>query len=127
MLHHTTKIKDNIPEFLHFRMPAGSKLKKDTRVAIVMLYAETRNAAETVRQFMVGHGTLSPTTVLRTVKPFYDTGTTDDCKQSEKRSGRSPLHMQLRNRKINDDPELSLRRISFATDILDSTPEKIKK
>ena len=85
MLHHTTKIKDNIPEFLHFRMPAGSKLKKDTRVAIVMLYAETRNAAETVRQFMVGHGTLSPTTVLRTVKPFYDTGTTDDCKRSEKK------------------------------------------
>ena len=70
---------------------SGSKLTKDQRVTIVMLYAETRNASETIRQFNVkypGHGTLSPSTVLRTVKRFNDTGATDDRKQSGRRRSR---------------------------------------
>ena len=108
---------------------SGAKLTKDQRVTIVMLYAETRNASETVRQFKVkypGLGTLSPSTVLRTVKRFYDTGGTDDRKRSgRRRSGRSPVNIQAIDRKINDDPELSLRRISCATDIPYSTVRTI--
>ena len=74
-----------------------------------------RNASEAVRQFKVkypGHGTLSPSTVLRIVKRFYDTGATDDRKRSgRRRSGRSPVNIQVIERKINNDPELSLRQI----------------
>ena len=65
-------------------------------MTIVMLYAETGNASEIVRQFKVkypGHCTLSPSTVLRTVKRFYDTGATDDHKRSGRKvSGRSAVN-----------------------------------
>ena len=108
---------------------SGSKLTKNQRVTIVMLYADTRNASEAVRQFKVkypGHSTLSPSTVLRTVKRFYDTGATDDRKRSGgRRSGRSLVNVQIIDRKINDGPELSLRRISCATDIPYSTVRTI--